>query len=74
MRSYLDTRSGEAGFSLMEAIVAVAILGVASVPLLVLQSQNARSVIRLENSASAMGKLDGNASKARFQSAKRPPA
>jgi hypothetical protein len=36
----------------MEAIVAVAILGMASVPLLVLQSQNARSVIRLENSAS----------------------
>ncbi len=35
----------------MEAIVAVAILGVASVPLLVLQSQNARSVGRLENSA-----------------------
>lgn len=41
----------EAGFSLMEAIVAVAILGVASVPLLMLQSQNARSVGRLENSA-----------------------
>lgn len=44
-------RGAEAGFSLMEAIVAVAILGVASVPLLVLQSQNARSVGRLENSA-----------------------
>ena len=35
----------------MEAIVAVAILGIASVPLLVLQSQNARSVGRLESSA-----------------------
>jgi hypothetical protein len=35
----------------MEAIVAVAILGVASVPLLMLQSQNARSVMRLEASA-----------------------
>ncbi|MEL6413887.1 MAG: prepilin-type N-terminal cleavage/methylation domain-containing protein [Pseudomonadota bacterium] len=52
MRPFDNTRSREAGFSLMEAIVAVAILGVASVPLLVLQSQNARSVIRLENSAS----------------------
>ena len=43
--------SGQAGFSLMEAIVAVAILGVSSVPLLMLQSQNARSVMRLETSA-----------------------
>lgn len=41
----------QAGFSLMEAIVAVAILGAASVPLLYLQSQNARSVVRLEDSA-----------------------
>lgn len=41
----------QAGFSLMEAIVAVAILGVASVPLLALQSQNARSVMRLEERA-----------------------
>lgn len=43
--------ASQTGFSLMEAIVAVAILGAASVPLLYLQSQNARSVVRLEESA-----------------------
>ena len=46
-----STPCSQAGFSLMEAIVAVAILGAASVPLLYLQSQNARSVMRLETQA-----------------------
>lgn len=47
-------RAAQSGFSLMEAIVAVALLGLASVPLLSLQSQNARAAIKLEERAATI--------------------
>jgi len=48
------TNRAEAGFSLLETIIAIAILGIASVPLLTFQSQLVRNSIQLETSAETL--------------------
>ncbi len=52
--SAISDRRSEAGFSLLETLVAIAVLGVASLPLLALQSQLARNSVQLVASASLL--------------------
>ncbi len=49
-----DTSIGAAGFSVLEAIIAIAILAVAFLPLLALQGQMSRTTIALERNAELM--------------------
>ena len=45
---------GQAGFTTLEALLAIALLGIALIPLLSFQSQVARGSVRLEDSAAQM--------------------